>query len=50
MNQPALHAVLLPVDVSLESRVLGSGRFFLAWFPSLYLEESLPYGPVCRLV
>jgi hypothetical protein len=30
------------VDVGLACRVLGLGRFFLAWFPSLSLEESLP--------
>jgi hypothetical protein len=31
------------------SRVLGLGRFFLAWLPSLSLKKSLPYGPVCHL-
>jgi hypothetical protein len=50
MGQPALCAVLLPVGVSLESRVLGSGRFFLVWLPNLSLEESLSCGPVCHLI
>jgi hypothetical protein len=35
------------VDVSLESRVLGSGRFFLAWLSTFSLEKSCPCGPVC---
>jgi hypothetical protein len=50
MGQPTLCTVPLPVDVSLESRVLSSGRFFPAWLPSLSLEKSLPYGHVCCLV
>jgi hypothetical protein len=50
MGQPTLRIVLLPVDVRLESKVLGSERFFLACSPSLSLEESLPCGPVCHLV
>jgi hypothetical protein len=49
MSQPALYAILLHVDVSLVSRVLGSGRFFHAWLPSLSFEKSLPCGPVCHL-
>jgi hypothetical protein len=50
MGQPALCAILLPVDVNLKSRVLDSGRFFLAWLPSISLEKSLPCGPICHLV
>jgi hypothetical protein len=42
MGYPTFYVVLLPVDASLEHGVLGSGRFFLAWSPSLSLEESLP--------
>jgi hypothetical protein len=49
MGQSALCAILLPVDVSLVSRVLGSGKFFLAWLPSLSLEKLLPCGPMCHL-
>jgi hypothetical protein len=50
MGQPTLCAALLLVDVNMESRVLGSRRFFLAWLPSLSLEMSLPCEPVCHLV
>jgi hypothetical protein len=42
MGYPTLCVVPTPVDVSLACRVLGLGGFFLAWLPSLSLEESLP--------
>jgi hypothetical protein len=45
IGQSALCSVLLLVDVSMESRILGSRRLFLAWLPSLSLEKSLPCGP-----
>jgi hypothetical protein len=42
MGYPTLCVGPTPVDVSLACRVLGLGGFFLAWLPSLSLEESLP--------
>jgi hypothetical protein len=50
MGYPAFYVVLLPVDAIIEYGILCSGRFFLAWSPSLSLEETLPlWAHILRL-
>jgi hypothetical protein len=44
MGQPTLRVVLLPMDASLVSRVLDSGRFFIAWLPSFLWRSCFLVG------